>query len=366
MWVNILLSITIVYGFYWLYKYISDKRKPDKSIEDKNKEIEGSVKSIENVLRNSFKSGSIRDNIFDKFSEELENNLDFVKGRYPGGKKEAQQAGDLFLKDLQSLCDLMSGLKATESFTRGQKLSIARAIVRSFALSVMNDSIRMAKIADPEDDRSANASMVENGKADKDVLDALTGYFSNVSDVTPAEIVSLADRSNSIAVKLEEYENYGVKEYDDLFAEEAFSGRFGPDDITEIAKQIQLFHVLNLYDVISENVLKQLGVAEGLDEILAQAMSKIKFRVINPPDFKNMFGSREQWQKDDYIPTLLSKLTDSGYSYAIFIAEAIKILDLKAQDLGNIITSLNVSPGQSKMFFALKYILFDELNRKVY
>ncbi|MDR2437215.1 MAG: hypothetical protein LBD17_04005, partial [Endomicrobium sp.] len=255
------------------------------------KEIDGSVGSIEEVLNASMTNVIMQDNIFDDLIEELEKNLTFVKNRHAGDGQGSIQAGKLFLADIENLFNLITNLKTNTNFTRGQKLAIARVIARSWALATANDSVRTTKVADPNDDRQVNASMLQNGITDKAVLAALNSYFNNTSNLTSVQIADLAHNANNSVINQNEYTPFGIKEYNDTFAQVENSGRFGTNtiDIREIAKRIQLLHLLQPNLKFTTDVLRQIGVAEGLDTILARAMSRVKFsktatRQLNQPE----------------------------------------------------------------------------------
>jgi predicted TIM-barrel fold metal-dependent hydrolase len=367
----IVAHITLVPAIvYWLYRLFSIRETAGQITGQKSvqKEIDGSVDSIVEVLNASLTNIKIQDNIFDGFIEELEQNLNFVKNRpTPDSEKkeEAIKAGELFKADIENLLNLITNLKADNNFTRGQKLAIAQAIVRSWALAVANDTIRMAMVADPSDIRTVSASIVQNGVTDKVVLDALNNFFAGTSNLTTSQITDLAYHANDAAVDLQEYEKFAVAEYENLFAQEENIGRFGVNelDIKEIAKQIQLLHLLHPELKISVDVLRQIGVGEGLDEILAKAMSKVKFSEISVsvPKFSTTFSL----QATNNMPQLLSNLVNSGYPSAIVIANAIEILGLNAQGLEDIINSIQAS-RDTKMFSDLQKALLNEIDKKVY
>jgi hypothetical protein len=264
----------ITLGFYWLFRLISFFITASTK-----KEIDGSIETIEEVLNASMTNVIMQDNVLDDLIEELEENLTFVKNRHAGDRQESIEAGKLLLADIENLFNLITNLKTNTNFTQGQKLAIARVIARSWALVKDTDAMRMAKVVDSNDDRQVSASMTQNGVTDKAVLDALNSYFNNTSNLTSLQIADLAHNANNSVINPNEYTPFGIKEYDDTFAQEENSGRFGPNtiDIREIAKRIQLLHLLQPNIEITADVLRQIGVVEGLDTILARAMSRVKF-----------------------------------------------------------------------------------------
>ncbi|MDR0723685.1 MAG: MFS transporter, partial [Endomicrobium sp.] len=332
-------------------------------------EIDGSVDSIEEVLNNSLVNMRIQDGVFDDLIGELEETLDSVKNRGAVDdekKEQTTQAGELFRADIENLLNIITKLKADKNFTRGQKLSIARVIARSWGLAIVNDVVRTARLADPSDPRAVSASMLQNGLRDKDVLDALNNFFAEESNLKVSQIKDLAFHANEAVVESEEYKYFRtVVESEEYYAQEENSDRFGPNevDIKEIAKQIQMLHLLQPDLKITADVLRELGVAKGLDTILAGAMSKVRFSTtsVGAPKFSATFET----QAMENMSELLSNLTNSGYADAIVIAKAIETLGLSAQVLQDIIGSMQVLTD-SEMFKELKNRLLKEIDKKVY